>query len=323
MSVLVNPELVEPVARGLLGAIDVDDGPTAEQLTVLDTIVRHLWHRDDLDIRSLGGLSPSAFALAVPDVDARRRFHELLVTLEICRHPQSAAQVARVEEYAAALGLGGPELAMFRDLVDRGAERAAQDFTRFFDSMIVARSEPSLRSVSIVVDAPEPEIVARIESLRELDPGTLGAALIDFYRRNQVDMPGSRASNVNHMYVDHDMIHVISGIEPTGQGEIALGAFQMAMSDTPASTFAFYSPLIVHEAGFVDLDNIVQTEGTLSRPGAIELMGQAFERGAQCTVDFAFIDHLKIADMPLSELREQFGVQAPENPADGHHHWVN
>ncbi|MFN8027646.1 MAG: hypothetical protein U0W40_15190 [Acidimicrobiia bacterium] len=48
MSRLVPPEVVEPVVRGLLGAVDVDGGPTAEQLAVLRAITTHLWARPDL-----------------------------------------------------------------------------------------------------------------------------------------------------------------------------------------------------------------------------------------------------------------------------------
>lgn len=36
MTRLVDAELVEPVVRRLLGTIDVDDGPTEEQLAILD-----------------------------------------------------------------------------------------------------------------------------------------------------------------------------------------------------------------------------------------------------------------------------------------------
>ena len=44
------------------------------------------------------------------------------------------------------------ELAIFRDLVDVGAQRAAADFQRCFEARIVARSEPSMREVPIQVN---------------------------------------------------------------------------------------------------------------------------------------------------------------------------
>jgi len=321
MSFAIAPDLVEPVARGLMAGIDVGDGPTQEQLQVLEVIVSRVWGRDDLDLGSIGGLGPDQFARAVTDEVARRRFYEVLVTLEMCRHPLLDDQVSRVEEFTAALGISPAELTMFRDLVDHGAQRARADFQRFFADMIEARSEPSLRSAPVQAEHPEPEIVERLEAFSALDAGSVGRAFLDFYERNNLEMPGLRATTVNHLYVAHDFIHVISGIEPTGPGEIALGGFQMAMDDNPVNTFAFLAPVVVHETGISGVDNLVVTEGALARPGAIDLLGEAFARGSATTADFAFIDHFAIAHLPLDEVREQFGVRPPSQPSDGWHHW--
>src|SRR5438270_11962589 len=122
MPLLVGPEMVEPVTRGLLGAIDVDTGATDEQLAVLRAVVTHLWERPDLDLGTLTPLDPAGAAAAVTDPHARRRFNEVLVTLELCRHPESQAQVARVEEYAAAMDVGGPHLQICRRRIDECAE---------------------------------------------------------------------------------------------------------------------------------------------------------------------------------------------------------
>ena len=48
MGYVVDAALVEPITRGLLGAIDVGDGPTAEQQAILWSVVSHLWGRGDL-----------------------------------------------------------------------------------------------------------------------------------------------------------------------------------------------------------------------------------------------------------------------------------
>jgi len=321
MSFAIAPELVEPVVRGLVSGIDVGDGPTDEQLAVLAAVVGPVWGRGDIDLRSVGGLSPDELAAAVTDPVARRRFYEVLVTLEMCRHPLLDDQVTRVEQYAAALGLTPRELQIFRDLVDDGAKRAAADFSRFFDDMIVGRSEPRYRNDPIQAETPEPEIVRALEAFSDLPDGSVGRAFLDFYERNHLDMPGLLPSTVNHLYVAHDFIHVISGIEPTGPGEIALGGFQMAMDDNPVNTFAFLAPIIVHETGISGVDNIVVTDGTLSRPGAIDLLGESFARGSNTTGDFSFIDHFAIAGKPLEQVREQYGVRPPVTSLEGWHHW--
>ena len=50
--------MVEPVTRALLGAIDVDDGPTDEQSAVLRAVVVHLWQRPDLELDALDAVGP-------------------------------------------------------------------------------------------------------------------------------------------------------------------------------------------------------------------------------------------------------------------------
>ena len=321
MTVAIAPELVDPVVRGLIGGIDVGDGPTEEQLNVLAAVVGQVWGRPDIDLKATGGLGPDELAAAVTDPVARRRFYEILVTLEMCRHPLDDAQVSRVEQYSAAIGLAPRELEIFRDLIDQGAKRAAADFSRYFDDMIMGRSEERFKGMPIQKETPEPEIVRALEGFADLPDDSLGRAFLNFYERNNLELPGVRASTVNHMYVAHDFIHVLSGIEPTGPGEIGLGAFQMAMDDNPVNAFAFLSPIIVHETGISGVDNIVVTEGALSRPGAIDLLGESFARGSAVTGDFAAADHFAIAAMPLDEVRAQYGVRPPASTTDGWHIW--
>ena len=152
-----------------------------------------------------------------------------------------------------------------------------------------------------------------------LPEGTLGWHLADFYISHGFTVPGSEITPNTYLFFAHDMIHVITGIAPTGEGEIALGGFQVAMDDNPANSFAFLSPLIVHEAGFAGVDVISRTEGTLARPYAAELLGREMARGAATTGDFAFVDHFELAPLPLAEVRARFGVRPPADPADGHH----
>ena len=315
----LDADLVEPVVRGLWGAVDVDGGPTDEQRTVLDALVRHLWHRDDL-VGRVDPLGPDDVAALVVDPVARRRFHEVLLTLEVCRHPLTAAQVARVEEYGAALDFEGPDLQILRDLADHGVGAAAADFRRFLDDNLSRRHEPPLRSRPVTTE-PEPELAAQMQALTDLPEGTVGRALTEFYARAGLTLPGVQGSSMNHWFVAHDTTHVIAGIEPTGPGEIALSAFQMAMDDNDVNRGALLASLVVHEAGFAGSASSAAEAGILATPGAAELLGQEMERGAACTADFSLVDHLALFPRPLAEVREEFGVAAPVDPDDGHHCW--
>lgn len=305
---VVSDAMVEPVTRVLLGAIDVDGGATAEQRAVLRSIVSGYWGRDDLDLAALRPLDPEGAAVAITDAAHRRRVQELMVLLELCRHPDSDAQVRRVDEYAAALGEEGPGPAMARTLVREGAERALADYHRYLDGLTADLTEVSLRAhYSSTLEAPDAELAARLRALHDLAAGTLGYEYVEFYRRNGLELPGDDIY-MPAVFVSHDMCHVIGGYEPTGQGEIALGAMQLAVADTDAHWMQFLGNLGVHEAGFLRTESLVPKTASLTRDGAPELLAEAFLRGAACTGDFTAADHLALAGLPLSEVRDTFGV---------------
>jgi hypothetical protein len=321
MPISLDPDLVDATVAGLLGACGVDDGPTQEQLVVLRSITVHLWNRDDLDLSTVSALGPEQTAEVLRSPAARRCFHELLVALEACRHPISEAQVSSVETYLGALGVEGPERQILRDLVDKGTEIAADDFQRFLRSNLADRAEPSLRGRTVPVDAAEPELAVKLDQLHDLPKGTLGWSYIEFYRRHRILTPGTEASWMNHFFVAHDMTHVIAGIEPTGPGELALSAFQMAMNDNEVNRSALLASLIVHEVGIGNAGKLTSESGTLADGSAAELFGQELARGAQCSADFSLVDHFELAALPLNEVRDRFGVMPPIDPDDGHHHW--
>jgi hypothetical protein len=305
---VIEAALVEPVSRVLLGAIDVDGGATAEQRSVLTAIVSGYWGRTDLDLTTLAPLGPDDAAAAIVDAPHRQRVRELLVLLELCRHPLSDAQTQRVDAYAAALGESGPGLTVARALVQEGAEHAAADYLRYVDESRPDLAESSLRD-TYVGDLPEPDhdLAARLRALHDLPKGTLGYEYVEFYRRNQLDLPGDDVS-MPAVFVSHDMCHVIAGYEPTGQGEIALGAMQLGVADNAAHWIQFLGNLGVHEAGFLQTGALVPKTASLTREGAPELLGEAFRRGSQCRGDFTVADHLALVAVPLSEVRDRFGV---------------
>jgi hypothetical protein len=305
---LIDDAMVEPVCRVLLGVVDVDNGATEEQRSVLAAIVSGYWGRGDLDLRALTPLDPAGAAAAITDETHRRRVRELMVLFELCRHPASDAQVQRVDEYAAALGESGPGLALARTLVREGAEHAVADYQRYTQGRTEDLAEQSLRDrYPSSLEAPDPELAARLRALHDLPAGTLGYEYVEFYRRNGLKLPGDDVS-MPAVFVSHDMCHVIGGYEPTGQGEIALGAMQLAVVDSESHWIQFLGNLGVHEAGFLQNATLVPKTGSLMREGAPELLAEAFLRGSRCTGDFTGADHLALAELPLSEVRDRFGV---------------
>src|SRR3954470_2531990 len=305
---IVDEALTEPIARILRGAIDTGDGGTDEQRSVLKAIVIGFLGRADLDVDALAPMGPDVAGDTITDHATQRRVREMMVLLESCRHPFTEDQMTRVETYATHLGgTDGPGLTLARELIRDGAAQALADYMRFSDEIMADIAEPSLIAEHMGKDDHAPELAARLRSFHDLPEGTLGRAYVDFCDRNNLDYPGDNP-NQPAVFVAHDMTHVITGYEPTGPGELALGAFQISMNDSDAHWVAFLGSIAIHEAGYFNDRGFVGKESTLTRPGAVDTLAEAFVRGQQCTGDFTAIDHLAMADRPLADIRADFNV---------------
>ena len=166
-----------------------------------------------------------------------------------------------------------------RDLVRDGAAAAMADYQRYVDVVQPDMEEPTLKAAYPgTLDEPDHELAARLRAMHDLPAGTLGYEYVEFYRRNGLTLPGDDP-NMPAVFVAHDMCHVIGGYEPTGQGEIALGAMQLAVTDSDAHWIGFLGNLAIHEAGYFSNDDFTPKQATLTRPGAPALVARAMWRG--------------------------------------------
>lgn len=322
MSLFLEPGLVEPFAGGLMAGIDVDGGPTDEQLGVLQAIVSCLWNRPDLDLRTIRRIEPNELADLITEEDHRNAFHELHLTLETCRHPVTDGQVQLVQDYADALGVDGEDLEIFRDLVKEGVDTAAADYQRFLVHNLDERAEPSLINQQPDADLHEAALAEKLEAFAEYGPGTLGRAFLNFYERFGLTLPGLDSSTHHHFFVAHDMTHTIAGLSTAVPAEIALSGFQFAMNNDRINRAALLASLVAHEAGFAHPAHLAGADDSvLANPVHARLLATELRRGSMCRGDFSLIDHFEVAPMLIADVRAEFGVSAPENPADGNHWW--
>ena len=105
----------------------------------------------------------------------------------------------------------GPELEIARDWIDEGVEHATADFDRFYARGPPGRSPSRRCATTISGSRTRPRARATARALHDLPEGTLGHAYIEFYRRNDITVPGADMHTPAH-YVSHDMNHVISGL---------------------------------------------------------------------------------------------------------------
>jgi hypothetical protein len=221
--------------------------------------------------------------------------------LELCGHPLTEERIAATDTYADAIHQAGRSLVIARDLVRASAERTFHDYLRLFclepDATTPRQESPP--STSSLRDV--------LTSYRELPEGTLGRAFFDFHQRNGFALPDG-SSSIAETFVHHDMAHVIAGYEPTGEGEIALGAMLLGAADTEQNWIAFVGNLLVHEVGHV-LPGYedARTELLGHRLGR-SMLAEALDRGTKCGRDFSNVDLIAMATSALEDVRADCSV---------------
>ena len=310
MARIIPPELVEPVVRVMLGSIDAGDGGTVHQRNLISALAVGYWDRPDLDLDALTPAEPDEAAALIVEPAHRRRMRQFMVLLELCRRPQTAAQVDRTEAYATALGETGPGLDTLRLLVREGADAASTYLLNRATEVAAAdTSSATYRDVPVLLEAPDPDLEARLRAFGELPEGTLGRAYFDFLDSNGFSFPGAEAG-MPATFLEHDMCHVLCDYGPYGRDEIAVNAMVLTAADTDAHWINMVANLALREAGFFLPEGYEPIEpGTLARDDAITLFVDALRRGAECTGDFANADLLALAPEPLEQVRARFGIR--------------
>jgi hypothetical protein len=291
------------IARGLLGVAQVGDGPTPEQVRVVQGLLDG-YLGVDADAATLEPLTASELAAVVDPADAKR-IVDLVVVVEYCRRGDDA-QADRAEEYARALAVDEPLLVVARDALRADQDRVMADWSRYYEIPLVEPQAP-------VADA---ELVERLRRLAECAPGTLGRAFFDFYDRWQLPFPGE-AGGGEASLVAHDFSHVLAGYEPDPPSEIALQAMLVSATGFAHHFSGLIASLSLFETGTFDIDDITPKVAVLDRPGAAAELAEAFRRGQACVCDFSALDHLARVDDPLDEVRRECGIPPRRDVVDG------
>ena len=283
------------IARGLIGVAQVGDGPTPEQVRVVQGLLDG-YFGVDADATSLDASSPAELA-AVVDASDRTRVVELLVVVEFCRHGDGEAQADRAEEYARALGAEEPLIVVARDALAQRQDLVMADWGRFREALVVEPEAP----------VADPALGARLRGLSACAPGTLGRAYFEFYDRWQLPFPGEDGGGAASL-VAHDFSHVLAGYEPDPPSEVALQAMLTSATGFDHHFSGLIASLALFESGTFDIDDLTPKVGVLDRPGAALELGEAFRRGTECTGDFSALDHLARVDDPLDDVRRDCGI---------------
>ena len=307
MATNLTAQQASNLTRACLGSICGPDGPTEEQLTILRSIASHFWGLENVNLSPEHAFTPEEAAANITGELLRRRTRELMVLLELCRHPLEAAHEQRVEEYCHALGGDGPGIELARNLVFEGSERALNDFVRRYADVAIDTMEPAMIEISGFDEEAAAARFAEIDAaLRAAAPGTLGAEFIAFYERNGFEV-GPKSLSL----FAHDMGHVIGGYGATAEEEIFLASMLTMLNDSDAHWFQFLGSVMIHEAGLIPEGYVEWDNGpVLADPANVELMVLAMDRGRRTEKDFSTGDHLSMIDWPIEDVRAHYGIPA-------------
>ena len=179
------------IARGLIGASQVGDGPTPEQLSVVQGLLDG-YFGVGADASSLDPL-PAADLAATVDTTDTRPVVDLLVVLEYCRHGDEAAQADRTEEYARVLGVDEPFLLVARDALGQQQDDVMADWGRFYEAPLAEPQAPVANAA----------LATRLRGLATSAAGTV-KQLFEFYDRWQIPFPGDEGGGAASL-VSHDL----------------------------------------------------------------------------------------------------------------------
>lgn len=252
----------------------------------------------------------------------RMRMVHMMILSALVLRPIPKEVADQVAEYSRRLGIDDKLLTTVEEFAATDKHLTAVDFERngyttdwSEDRAEVLHTQATLDSGWDAVDD-DPVLADRWRSLADLDPETLGRRVHDFYRARGFAFPGTPGS-APPLLAQHDWVHVLVDYGTKVEAELEVFAFIARANDDPRGFSLLAMVVSLFETGYLaDGAGLFEAfPGQLSREGMTTRIGDAMLRGAlshgrngEPDVDFLAVDWFAIADRPLVELRNEFGI---------------
>lgn len=271
----------------------------------------------DTAIDGLPEISPAELAAAIVRPRIREQLVNGMVIVSLCAGAPPPQQVERVESFAAALGVRGPQLRVVRRLADHDVllyklcilrnghlPDMIKDLHRERGLAGLARGLLTLRGLT-----GEPELAARFCAWEKLPEDSLGGRVYRHYRDHGFAFPGE-PHGFPESGIYHDFTHVIAGYDTTPEGETLVAAFTAGYRERRPDhgLFTALFGLSIFSAG-VDVTpiNVGARTGTVG--GVADRFFEAIERGSAVATDLSDQwDFWEWVALPLEEARDRLGV---------------
>jgi hypothetical protein len=322
---------VHLVARGIATAVAPEGGLAEVQADLLESIASALTGVS-VDYRALEPLGPEELAdvLKGRDLAYRQRIVHHMVLGELVLRPIPTVVAYRVAKYAEALGVKDDFVRVARRYAQGAYGLAWKDLRRNGFVEHVRESGDSegegatgterRRGAAFAPAEIDPELAERWFAFEELPPGSLGRTVWEMYDGRGFELPGTPGGAPAYL-AQHDFVHVVADYGTNLKGELEVFAF-IGRADPDPKGFAWLATLTglfetgyIPSTGFFDRD---VRQPVVQAPGMHQRIADAIRRGkVVCLtygVDLFDVDYYALADRPVAEVGEMFGI-GPKAPA--------
>ncbi len=315
-------EHADLVARAVVAACRSNGWPSPIQPKLLHTLFNKLLGKD-FDFETLEPITTAEVATALRSPEERHELIQLMCAIEILCNPVPADMENSVARWAGALEVPERSLVFLRDLARGEVRKSLEDFYRLNWIGDLSRRQPGFEALLKNAGAEaytttmeeDPAKAARYTALASCPEGSIGRSLYEFYQARGFKVPGE-AGAASEAVALHDWIHLLADYGTTPLGEIEVVSFMTTCSRTPGALLGLLGALALFESGAMGDGFVTKAypHQGLSRPGGVDRMAEAIARGKVCNTDLMLdVDYFSMADEPLRDLRERFGI--PEKSA--------
>lgn len=294
------------VARALREVSEINGRFTQAEADFIAAIAE--MHGVSLDA-TLDPISPAELARVVTDPHRRKRALQLLVVMSLVdgeAHPRTRDALTR---FAEALDVNERALDVVREVTEGHLLLARIDMIRRLGNTLMRDGKlATLKSMATAaILGEDTKIAEKYRALAHYPEGTLGRTLFESWREHGFKLPGEKGA-MPERGIFHDVGHILSGYGVDPAGEIRQGAFQAGFVRDDGFGFLLFAVLQFHLG--VKITPIAEAERGYFDTKAVL---RAAERGAACNVDLsdpAEWDFWSVADVPVTELRQRYGIPA-------------
>ena len=262
----------------------------------------------DLLIETLPIVNPATLAHELKDHRHRQLALQFLILMPYLPMQVQKQDVALVNKFAKALQLCPHTLQSLNQVQAGHLERlllgySVRSVSEFLPGGWLQKGKSIVSAIHQYVG--DARVAQQYQSLEELPAGTLGRGLFDYYRDRNLPLPGEKGS-FSEILVPHDLIHLLSGLDTSPEGEIAVAGFEAGMS---RSEFGFELLLEVILDFHLGLNfttmGILDPSQNKFVPDAVMW---AFVQGTKVSQDLFSTDwpFWHMLDQPVETIRQQY-----------------